>query len=420
MKSRPFALLLASQAASGLADALAIVAVVTWVYRLTGSALASGFYPVLRVLAMAVAGWAFGRVLERANLMAVLVAAQGTQAALFAALAAGVVTLPSHPATLGFVLAMVFAAAFADGWTTPARGALVPRLVPQAQWVHANSVLATADQVVLLIGWLIGGLLVARWGETMALGLTVALYGAATAALAVLARASLPRETGPDPASPPPAPGRASRSGWAALWRLRPLRPVVTMDAVENLAYGVWTGALMLAYVQEALGRSSVWWGYLNAGYYGGTLLGGLLVWRAARAVERRLVASLVAGALCGSVMTLAFALTSSPAVALVLCLLMGPAFQVRDVAQRTLMQHSVDPLQLPVVLAAHGILVNAAFALSVLVMGWVADAFGIRAAYGMAAAVSALAVVLALLLGLARWGRFGDGNSGKPGALLT
>lgn len=398
-----FRALVAGQAAANFGDALAVVSVVTLVYRATGSAAFAALYPLVRVVAGAAAGLIFPAVAARMRLQTVLIAAQGGQVLFLASLAATAVLAAPHPAVLARWYALTFAAAFLDGWTTPARNALVPRLVEETKLVQANSVLATVDQMVLLVGWLAGGVLVAQLGAVAVLWGAVALYAGATLALFGV------REPQERSAAPPstPKPHRAAKAGWTALWHVPTLRLVTAMDVAEHAVYGVWIGALLLVYVEQALGRGAEWWGYLNAGYYAGTILGGLLVWRAARWVERRLFESMIAGSALVGLLTLGFAVTSVPAVALTLCLLMGPAFQLRDVAQRTLVQRSVDAHLLPAVLAAHGILMNAAFAVSVAGMGLVADILGIRGAYGVAALVSGVTAALA----------FGWTRRGEPGA---
>jgi predicted MFS family arabinose efflux permease len=70
------------------------------------------------------------------------------------------------------ILFMVLAISILNGWGTLARNALAPRLVPPDFLVKANSLLATSDQIVLLAGWSIGGILIVGLGIIQVLWIT--------------------------------------------------------------------------------------------------------------------------------------------------------------------------------------------------------------------------------------------------------
>lgn len=63
------------------------------------------------------------------------------------------------------VFALVTAMSFLDGWTTPARNALIPRLASGEGLMRANSLVSVSDQTVQLAGWGLSGVLVAMLGS---------------------------------------------------------------------------------------------------------------------------------------------------------------------------------------------------------------------------------------------------------------
>lgn len=181
--------------------------------------------------------------------------------------------------------------------------------------------------------------------------------------------------------------------------KLTILRVVTTMDVIESIANGVWVAAILLIYVEDVLGKGSDWFGFLNAAYFAGTISGGLLVMLFSGRIEGRLITAMITGSLAIAAMTFLFALTSSPPLALLLCVLMGPAFQMRDISQRTIFQTRVGAAELASVYAAQGTLLSVAFGVSVMVMGLISDLFGIRVTYLTAGGLFLLSGLLALRL---------------------
>lgn len=81
--------------------------------------------------------------------------------------------------------------------------------------------------------------------------------------------------------------------------------------------------------------------------------------------------------------------------VSLLLCVLMGPAYQVRDISQLTLFQTQTEERKLSKVFAARGTLVHALFGPAVLLMGVIAEQVHVSAAYLTAAVLFGLSALL-------------------------
>ncbi|MFC4075710.1 MFS transporter [Salinithrix halophila] len=371
--SASFRALWLGQALANLADAFYIMAIVTLIYKQTGSAAYSATVPVLRVGAQMASGLLAPLLLDRFPLRGLLIASQGGQTGLLLLLA---LIIGNFESGIPLILSVVFAVSFLDGWTVPARNAMIPRLVAL---VKANSWLSTTDQTMMLLGWSTGGLLVAWMGNLYTLWITILLFSVSSFLLVFIR----------DPEGKPIADKKeplsnwyAIKDSWSTIWSNPVLRRVTLMDLIETLSASVWVGAILLVFVKEVLHRGEIWWGYINASYYAGTLLGGLVVIALSRRLSAHLAVGMFIGAAGNSLLTFVFAFVPIPAVSLILCLLMGPLYQLRDIAQRTLFQQTVSPSLLPKVVAAHGALMYGIFGLSIFLVGIASDLFGIRTIY--------------------------------------
>ncbi|COF86963.1 major facilitator superfamily protein [Streptococcus pneumoniae] len=170
--------------------------------------------------------------------------------------------------------------------------------------------------------------------------------------------------------------------GWKLLFQNPSLRTVTYMDLIETFAGTIWIGAITMAYVTTILHKGEEWWGYINTSYYVGTLIGGLLAWKMSSYIQNNLIRSMSIGSLMFSILTFLYGMTSSGFIALFLCVLMGPCYQIRDISQTTVLQSSVAPALLSKMYTAHGALLSTASGLSMLSIGIITDMFGVRTIY--------------------------------------
>ena len=224
---------------SNLGAQLTVVAVGLQVYDLTGSTPAVGLIGLAALVPLVVFGLYGGAIVDRHDRRTVaigsaLVGWASTLGLLGQALVGSHAVWPLY--------ALVALNSAANAVTSPARSAIVPRLVPAPLMAAANALQTLGWNVALTVGPLLGAVLVARAGYAAAYGLDAALF---TFALVALVR--LPPI--------PPEPGTAARGGFALVVDgLRYLRgtpnlrmtfvvDVVAMMAMPRVlfpAVGVW------------------------------------------------------------------------------------------------------------------------------------------------------------------------------------
>ncbi|ANS77342.1 MFS transporter [Paenibacillus yonginensis] len=421
--TRPFYYLWTTQTAANAADVLYIMALTVLVLNQTESLVSAALMPLMRSGAQMISGLIAPLLIHRFKLPALLLLSQTGQFLLFVGLA---VYLQVNGSSASFVLvfALVFIMSFLDGWTVPARNALVPRLVEHEQGLlRANSLISVSDQVVQFAGWGLSGMIVAWLGPSHTLLLTAVIYGLAAAmtlgvkepaGLEPVEQAELQTADSSDPN--PPAPSsrwHTLTEGWKMIWRMPNLRLLTFMDIIDMLGGSVWVGAFTLAFVQVALGQGEEWWGFINAAYFAGTVGGGLLVLALVRTIGSRFLSAMLIGMAGYGILTALYALTTCPVIALILVLLMGPFAELSVINRRTLIQRSVDKGTLPKVLSAQASLLNLVFCISLLAMAGLAEWIGIVNLYVLAAALT----LLALGVGLAGRRAFGKTAESQPGA---
>ncbi len=381
-----FRFLLFGQSAANLGDVLYVVALISILYEQTASIFITSMVPLVVVTAQTISGVIAPLMLEKYRLPVILRATQIAKTAVLLLL-----SLYYHEFSLVVVFLFAGAIAFLDGWANPARNALTPSIVSNDELVKANGLLATSDQIMHFVGWSSGGLMVSLIGSIHVLWISVALYLVASGFMLLLRASDLAKQqTDPDHST-----GKTLKEGWLLLWHTSSLRVLTLMGILEGLAGAVWMSAILLVYVKQVLDKGDEWWGYINASYMLGTIMGGMLVvWLASR-LNYHLRQAIFAGSIASSLMTLAFGIFHHPLAALLLSFLLGPFFQVQHVAKQTAIQQQTEQALLPKVFSAMGTIDTIVFGLSVLLISFLAEWLGVTTVYFVAAGLLAVPALL-------------------------
>lgn len=375
-----------------LSDVLYLVGVITFVFEGTGAAFYAALVPFARAGANFLSGLIVPLVLDRVPLQRILTGAMAGQTGLLFILAG--VMLLSAGTGIWPIMILVTLIAFLEGWVRPARNSMIPRLVEADRLVQANGIMNTTDQTVQLAGWAFGGVIASLVGGRNTVWISLGLMGCATGCMLFIRDRTEKTDDLPQIENK----WKSIREGWITLWKIPMLRVVTLMDVSEGIAHGVWAGAIMLVYVREVLNRGEEWWGFLNSGYFAGTILGGVLVIAFSEQVNKRLGRSVMIGSSGMAGLTIFYAFTSTPWIALVLNILMGPFMQTRDIAQLTLFQQRVELSVLPKVFSAQNSVQFATFGISVLLMAALTDWLGVRNVYLIAGVLYGVSALLAML----------------------
>ncbi|WP_458463381.1 MFS transporter [Paenibacillus sp.] len=375
-----------------LVNVIYIMVITTFIYGQTGSILYAAMFPFIRMIARITAGFTLPLLVNRFPFSRMLISIPVAKAFIMTGIAISLNHLTSQ---LTLLLIGVVILSFLEGWESPLLDTLTPRLVQGEDLMKANSLLSFSNQTVTIVGYAMTGFAVMNWGTSQTFWAATSLSW--TVLIFLIALGSLTR--GIEEPEKSVVPRDVLREGWSILWKNPSLRLITLMDIVQGLAGSIWIGAITLAFAKEAMGRGEGWWGLMSSSYAAGTMLGGILTVALAKRIQKHLIASMTIGSLLFSLLTIAYGLNSLPWLALVLCILLGPAYQIRDVAQQTALQRSVPTESLSKVYAAHGILISTAMSISIVIFGLVADQLGVRWVYLIGGALFIASAICSLTL---------------------
>lgn len=392
MKNYRFYSFWIAQTSISLADVVYIMVITTYIYQKTESILFASLFPFLKAVTRLIAGLSAPLILQNTSMAKVLVNLQITKAILITLLLLGFTFLTSH---IYILFTYILILSFVEGWGSPLLNSIVPKIVLKEELVKANSLLSISNQAVQIGGYTLTGFIVVKIGYTPTLLITAVLLWVSIVCLYIAIRSLYNQLTENQGTSK----SILMKEGWIHLWNNATLRFVTLMDVIEGIAGQIWVGAITLVYVKEILHKGEQWWGYVNASYYIGTIVGGIITIYLAKKIQKNLVLSMAAGSFLFSVLTLLYGLSSMPLLSLILCIAMGPAYQIRDVAQQTAFQTNIDVSLLPKVYASRDVLLSTVSSISIFIVGVIAEYLGIRVVYMFGAVLICISAGVSFVL---------------------
>ncbi|PGU35283.1 MFS transporter [Bacillus cereus] len=358
-----------------LADIVYVMIITTHIYITTKSATITALFPLLQVITNLIANISAPLIMNWLPSYTLLYTLQWLKTALLLLL---MILFPVLSTNILALLTFIFFISLCSGWSAPLLYSILPRLTPKEKLVKVNSIFSFSTQIAQATAYSFTSIIVLLIGATSTLMINNILMIFGCIALHFSLR-SIHTERVTELSS---SKSNALLEGWKLLFQHPSLRTVTLMDLIETFAGTIWIGAITMAYVTTVLHKGEEWWGYINTSYYVGTLIGGLIAWRMSSYIQNNLIRSMALGSLMFSILTFLYGVTSNAFIALFLCILMGPCYQIRDISQTTVLQSSVSPSLLSKMYTAHGALLSTASGLSMLSVGIITDTFGVRTIY--------------------------------------
>ena len=322
-RHRPFALFWCARVAGTVAYQMQAVAIGWQVYELTGSALELGFVGLVQFIPVAVLALVVGHVADRFDRRGVVRACQLAEAIAAAVLAAGSAGgwLTEHA-----IFAIVFVIGTARAFELPALHALLPGLVPPALFARAVAGSASANQLAIIAGPALGGVLYAA-GAGVVYASAAALFLAAGALVSAI-RA---------------APARAGTSatfaslfaGLAFIRHQRVLLGAISLDLFAILLGGAT--ALLPIYARDILHSGPWGLGLLRSAPAFGALAASLLLAR--RPLSARAGRVMFASVACFGLATMVFGVSTSLPISLAALAVLGASDATSVVIRFSLVQ---------------------------------------------------------------------------------
>lgn len=372
-----------ARVASGVGATLLRASFFWQVYAITGSEAMLGLIGLLSFLPAPVASLGGGVLADAFDRRRVILAAQ------FVSLTAAVgLTILAASPSLPLLYAMIVVNGAANAMEAPSRQAMLPTLVPRAEYGRAVTVMATAQSLAFMTGPALAGLVIGAWDLRYAYALGAAAYLLSLALVSGLPSGSA-------------SAGRQAMSMAGLLQGLRFVgqnRPVLAAMALDLFAviFGGAT-ALLPVFAHRILGVGAKGYGLLTASLEVGalTVALALVFLPPIRRMGRAVVLSVIVYGLA----TMLFGVSRSFPLSLAAYALVGMADQVSVVCRATIVQLSTPDELRGRVSSVNMIFIGASNQLSAAEAGFVAALTSATFSVVFGGAMVLVVVLLVVLL---------------------
>ncbi|PLR69036.1 MFS transporter [Bacillus sp. UMB0893] len=383
MNNKSFRFLWLGQSIAGGGDVLYVVGIITLLYMYTGSALLIAAVPFTVTLGRFISGFFAPVLIDALPLKKLLVYSQlGKTGMLFILALFNPVFAQSESILMIFVL--IFVISFLDGWAAPAANSMLPRLVPTYELLKANSLVSVLDQSVQLGGWAIGGILAAAIGGSNVIWVTLSLFVLST--LLMVQISDHHQNINHD--HMPKTKWDSIKEGWVFIWKNPSIKTISIIAFMESIANVVWIAAILYIYVKDQLEMEEVWWGYINASFFVGLILGGFIGLNASEIIRRQISTVVMISGFGLSLCTFLFGLTSVPWIALFLSFAFGVGEQLKSIVMQTLLQNNAAAEQLPKIYSAQSALLSLTFGFASLLVGYLTEQTNVQTVFAVSALI--------------------------------
>ncbi|MCP4549929.1 MAG: MFS transporter [bacterium] len=280
-RDRNLMLLAAGQLTSRLGDVSFHIGLLWLTLEFTGSKQMTGFMAMMEYLPILLFGLVAGVIVDRLDRRRVMFSTS-----LFRALLMLCIPIASWLGHLSIVIcaASAFSLALATSLFTPARDAMLPRMVAKKDLVKANALVQGSDQFAWFLGPLMAaGFLALVRTEYLFLGSSL-LFVMSFILLKLMRHTDI--RTG-DTMAPKPSAWREARAGLSLAWRHKGLRWLLILTAVNNFFIMGPAIVAMPVYIGSDLGLSGKYYGAIEAVLALGMMASSFLIVR--RPVRRRM-----------------------------------------------------------------------------------------------------------------------------------
>lgn len=360
---KSFKILLLAESCADFADVLFKVAVISNMYVITHSVIATSSIPVIIGVSTFVSSFFLPVLTRKLRLNEILLYTQFTKTIALTCLFVWMITFNSH--MIGVTYSLVTVISLMDGFAGPTSAALIPRYATDL--TRANSILTVSHETIEVIGWGIGGVLVLLIGFHQTLMFTVILFWLASLILLYLPQVNIKIVENETPMD-------SIFKGWKHIIAHRQLKLILGINTFEITANSIWVSSIILAFISVVLDESESYWGYINTLYSIGIILGGWGILKFSNAMTQHkplwIFISLILTA-----STLALSLIFINAISfLIATLFIGFFSQLKEIPETILIQESVEEDILVHIYAVMEVLNTLIFSISIFIMSGLAE----------------------------------------------
>ncbi|MCE5058289.1 hypothetical protein MXL69_10400 [Mammaliicoccus sciuri] len=278
---------------------------------------------------------------------------------------------------------------FSNGIFTPLKSRILKENLDSNEMAKGLSLITSLDQILLFSGWILGAWIISLIGNNNLLLLSLILLSLAFIAIINIKIKNEKEELqGKNPII-------TIMNSFSVLKGIPVIRVLIIIECLEVLMGSIWIGSVTLKFVQVHLKHDVTWWGYVNASYYLGTILGAFIVIKYAEFFNKRPIQKITIFMFIYGILLILYSFNIIDVIALVLVVLIGPVLQIKDIIQETYFINKINEKDMIKITGLKNSLVQLSFLFSILLVGYITEYIAIQYIYTISGVLTCLIAIM-------------------------
>lgn len=371
---------------SNLGEIIFNVTVLTLIYAHTKSVFESTLVIVISMLAKVIGSYIGSNyIFHKFSIRNVLIYSESLRI-IFAIIFIFLIPI-HHFENIYILFILVFLINISNSFFTPGSLALIPIILSKEKLIQGNSWFSISNQLTQTIGWLVAVPIVNFLGNIISIIVYIFLFIISLLLILFMSADSIKRDE------------NNITNFTKALKFIRDkkiVRDITMMDLLETSANIIWMPTFLLTFTLEILNEGEHIWGIQGAAYTLGSLLGSIILIKFSKSFNRLGGYTIVLSAFIMFLLTIGYSLNSLAIIAIIICFIDGPAYQIRETVQKSILQTEI-PLDIQSsVYSTINTLIFGSYIIWLLLGSYMADIFGVQWIFVFAAILYFLSTVIA------------------------
>lgn len=367
--------LLLAQSTANIADVFFRVSVISNIFMLTKSVMATSMIPVIIGISSFISSFFLPVITRNKPLNEILFFTQFVKTINIVSLFTIVFFLGNAPVWVIYILVCFIS--FMDGFAGPVSSAIIPKY--SSNLTRANSLLSTSNEATQIVGWALGGILLTIIGFYKILIITIMLFILATIMffrLPAVIKEVMENETTKE----------SLIKGWKLIFKIPKLKIIMLVNLFEILANSIWVSSIILVFVNSILHKSDEYWGYVNTAYSIGIISSGLFIAKYTSIFDRKKSLWIISSLLVSAIFIFLGVSFINPICFLLISFIIGIFSQLKEIPETIIIQEAVNEDELVNIYSVLEVVSTVSFSLFIFIMSFFTDTFGVMNTFKLAA----------------------------------
>lgn len=281
---------------------------------------------------------------------------------------------------------------FFNGMFYPLKNTLIKNVFDENEVAKVIAGISSFDQAIMFSGYIIAGWILAMTNVVFVMSITLLFFVIAFINIFMIPinkkeLIELQHRT-----------TTSIVEGYRLLFSFPVLRQLTFIEFIEALIGTIWIGAIQLAFIEEFLNEDTSWWGYFNAAYFAGTMIGAIVIYKFKKLSTLNLYIIIICQ-IVYVITVIIFGTIKIPVISVLLIFIMGLVFQTKDILQETLIISKIPKEHITLLTAFKSMIIEFGYLLSIISIGVYAEVVPIQWVYITSGIVYMLCIYLMLKL---------------------